>query len=71
MLLLVRNYIHVCLVYQQMNMLLRLQEAASYSSPQSQDSDTNSLDSHGSIDKIVVRPSSELSNKDARPDEFS
>ncbi|XP_013405950.1 neuron navigator 2 isoform X3 [Lingula anatina] len=31
-----------------LNMLMRLQEAASYSSPQSQDSDSTSLDSHSS-----------------------
>jgi len=31
-----------------LNMLMRLQEAASYSSPQSADSDSTSLDSHGS-----------------------
>ncbi|CAL8120133.1 unnamed protein product [Orchesella dallaii] len=33
-----------------MNMLMRLQEAANYSGPQSNDSDTTSLDSHVSLD---------------------
>lgn len=32
----------------QLNMLMRLQEAASYSSPHSNDSDSTSMDSHGS-----------------------
>ncbi|XP_071112876.1 neuron navigator 2-like isoform X11 [Haliotis cracherodii] len=34
------------------NMLMRLQEAASYSSPQSNDSDSTSLDSHSSIQEF-------------------
>ncbi len=34
-----------------MNMLLRLQEAASYSSPHSADSDSTSVDSHSSVDR--------------------
>lgn len=36
----------------QVNMLMRLQEAASYSSPQSNDSDSTSLDSHSSIQEF-------------------
>lgn len=36
--------------YSQMNMLMRLQEAANYSGPQSNDSDSTSLDSHVSLD---------------------
>jgi len=38
----------------QMNMLLRLQEAASYSSAQSNDSDTTSLDSHDSTENQTL-----------------
>lgn len=34
----------------QMNMLMRLQEAANYSGTHSNESDSNSLDSHASID---------------------
>ena len=36
----------------QVNMLMRLQEAANYSSPQSNDSDSVSVDSHSSIQEF-------------------
>ncbi|XP_064600555.1 neuron navigator 3-like isoform X2 [Liolophura sinensis] len=42
-----------------MSMLMRLQEAASYSSPQSNDSDSTSLDSHSSIIQEVSTSSAE------------
>lgn len=37
------------LLFPQMNMLMRLQEAANYSSPQSYDSDSNSNSHHDDI----------------------
>jgi len=47
----------------QMNMLMRLQEAASYSSPQSNDSDSTSLDSHSSAQDYNTPSSGHTSSK--------